>query len=94
MVVRGMLPTPTAGDAKASGSRTKEGSGAHAGVSLTDVVVHGRTVTELHGDRTTAGHLSPAFVEWMMGLPAGWTDTDLQLSGILSFPSARKSSGT
>lgn len=31
-------PTPTAGDAKSSGSRNLEGSGAHAGTSLTDAV--------------------------------------------------------
>jgi hypothetical protein len=32
------IPTPTAGDAKSSGSRNVEGSRAHAGVSLTDFV--------------------------------------------------------
>ena len=31
-------PTPTAGDSKSSGSRNLEGSGAHAGTSLTDAV--------------------------------------------------------
>ena len=33
-----LIPTPTAGDAKSSGSRNVEGSRAHAGVSLTDFV--------------------------------------------------------
>ena len=32
------IPTPTAGDAKSSGSRNTPGSRAHAGVSLTDFV--------------------------------------------------------
>jgi hypothetical protein len=36
-----LLPTPTAGDSKASGSRNLPGSAAHAGVSLTDAIVHG-----------------------------------------------------
>jgi hypothetical protein len=40
-VNRKMRPTPTAGDAKASGSRNLEGSKAHAGVSLTDAVLYG-----------------------------------------------------
>ena len=33
-----LLPTPTAGDGKSSGSRNLPGSGAHPGTSLTDVV--------------------------------------------------------
>ena len=70
-----LLPTPVAGDSKAAGSRRKAGSKARPGVSLTDVVVHGRTVHgEQHGDRSASGHLSPLFVEWMMGLPLNWTD--------------------
>jgi hypothetical protein len=39
------IPTPTAGDAKASGSRNLEGSKAHAGVSLTDWVRFGNSTT-------------------------------------------------
>ena len=38
---RACLPTATAGDAKASGSRCTEQSRAHPGVSLTDAIVHG-----------------------------------------------------
>jgi hypothetical protein len=38
-------PTPTAGDAKSSGSRNLEGSDAHPGVSLTDMVLHGNSST-------------------------------------------------
>lgn len=37
-----LLPTPTAGDAHASGSRKLEGSNAHAGTSLTDAIVRER----------------------------------------------------
>lgn len=68
-----LLPTPTVGDAAASGSRCSEGSSAHPGVSLTDVVVHGRTLAS-HGPRSQSGRLSPRFVEWLMGLPLGWTE--------------------
>jgi len=35
---RASIPTPTAGDAKSSGSRQAEGSRAHPGISLTDYV--------------------------------------------------------
>lgn len=40
-----LLPTPTAGDSRSSGSRNLEGSKAHAGVSLTDVVRTGDSTT-------------------------------------------------
>lgn len=39
------VPTPTAGDAKSSGSRNLEGSKEHAGVSLTDYVRFGNSNT-------------------------------------------------
>ena len=66
----GMLPTPVATDHKQSGTRgnwTKE-SGRNAGTTLTDATCRpgGRASSE--GLR-----LSPLFVEWMMGLPEGWT---------------------
>lgn len=41
-----LWPTATAGDSKASGSRTTESSAAHAGISLTDAVVHDLTVAD------------------------------------------------
>jgi hypothetical protein len=91
--VLGMLPTPTVGDAAASGSRCHEGSSAHPGVSLTDVVVHGRTL-ETHGPRTTGGRLEPQFVEWLMGLPLGWTEPDSGLLATPLFLSALRSSDT
>lgn len=57
-------PTPTATDAKASGSAhlTTE-SGRHTGTTLTDAAVRGK-----------GGHLNPAWVETLMGFPMGWTD--------------------
>lgn len=127
MGLRGLLPTPTATDCKASGAAAySTESGRHAGVTLTDAVVRrlptpraceARTPgnTERHPslvgmakagllptpsardwksggasqetlDRNarplneviTSGdaslRLSPRFVEWMMGLPANWTE--------------------
>ena len=38
-------PTPTVGDSRAAGSRNLEGSAVHAGVSLTDAVLHGGSTT-------------------------------------------------
>jgi hypothetical protein len=40
-----LLPTPTAGDGKSSGSRNLPGSKAHAGVSLTDAIKTGDSTT-------------------------------------------------
>jgi hypothetical protein len=40
-----LVPTPTAGDAKSSGSRNLKGSKAHKGVSLTDYVTSGDSTT-------------------------------------------------
>lgn len=70
---RAHWPTPTAGDAKGSGSRNLEGSKAHAGVSLTDAVNSGGSETPRSG-RT--GQLNPTWVEWLMGFPLGWTDLE------------------
>lgn len=61
------IPTPTAGDAKASGAAGySTSSGRHSGTTLTDWAVgaasEGRT-----------GRLNPLFSEWLMGLPLGWT---------------------
>jgi hypothetical protein len=67
-----MLPTPTTGDAEASGSRRMEGSKAHAGVSLTDVVIHGQELHRHQDRKPNSGRLSPRFVEWMMGFPMRW----------------------
>lgn len=64
------LPTATATDAKASGAAGySTQSGRHSGTTLTDAICgaafEGRT-----------GKLNPRFVEWMMGLPIGWTDCE------------------
>lgn len=45
MARKALWPTPTAGDAKSSGSRNLPGSKAHAGVSLTDAVKFGNSTT-------------------------------------------------
>ncbi len=71
-------PTPTAGDSKASGSRNAEGSSANPGVSLTDAIRTGDSFgrrgrsTEKPGSESRP-HLNPRFVEWLMGVPRGWT---------------------
>lgn len=75
--------TPTAGDAKGSGSRTLATSNAHPGLSLTDMAERGR----LDLRSTTSGaqsspairrlrlplRLNARFAEWLMGWPVGWT---------------------
>lgn len=80
-------PTPTAGDAKQSGSRNAPGSAAHLGTSLTDQIRtggsdgrRGRTTVQ-DGSATSkpAVHrqLSPQFVEALMGLPPGWSSAQI-----------------
>ncbi len=64
-----LLPTPTAGDAKSSWSRTSEHNNAHPGTSLTDATVR----QDPPGER---GHLNPCFVEWMQAWPIGATDCE------------------
>lgn len=147
-VMRKLYPTPTAGDAKDSGSRNTENSKAHPGISLTDAVredggrgrlwptpvardaeslkkvMRGAGSLERGEERIAPlavevmrrqwaspaardfrsgrgrsdnghtpqlpeqvfGQLNPRWVEWLMGLPIGWTD----VSG--SSPSATASS--
>ena len=67
---RGMWPTPTAGDAKSSGSRNTANSKAHPGISLTDAVRNDGGTGRTEG----GGPLNPTWVEWLMGWPLGWTD--------------------
>jgi hypothetical protein len=92
-VVQRMWPTPTAGDAKASGSRNLEGSKAHAGVSLTDAVTSGvSTASRLGQPRSADGLvLNPRFVEAMMGFPDD--HTACACSGIRSSLSRPRSRG-
>lgn len=70
IVRRQLIPTPTAGDAKSSGSRNTETSNAHAGVSITDFV----RMDGGKGREEDGGVLNPTWVEWLMGWPLGWTD--------------------
>ncbi len=69
--------TPTAGDSKASGSRTTEDSKAHPGTSLIDQI-HGSSSGRPAPASAKPGpesrpRLNPRFVEGLMGLPPGWT---------------------
>ena len=63
-------PTPTAGDATGSGNRNGTTSQAHAGISLTDAVLTGGSLTPR---REVSGSLNPTWVEWLMGYPTEWT---------------------
>jgi hypothetical protein len=66
---RDLLPTPTAADSRGSGAAGySTASGRHAGVTPTDALV------AAGGD--SKKRLNPAFVEWMMGWPIGWTDCE------------------
>lgn len=67
-----LWPTPLESDANACGNRNTATSRAHAGVSLTDAVRAGNSNTPR---AFTAGEfVSPVFAEWLMGLPANWTE--------------------
>ena len=78
VVARTMWPTPTTRDYKGGRKpETLEESGRGETNSLNDAV----TVRDQHGS------LNPAWVEWLMGFPEGWTD--LKPS---EMPSSRKSS--
>lgn len=61
------LPSPTAGDAKASGaSGYSTDSGRHSGTTLTDAVLGAASAGR-------SGRLNPLLSEWMQGLPIGWS---------------------
>ncbi len=80
MARRGLIPTPTAGDAKSSGSRNLEGSKAprkmvptpqahdHRSGKGFDPSGRGHSPQLRH---LTGGLLNPAWVLWLMGFPAG-----------------------
>ena len=69
MARKGLLPTPTAHDSKDTGAPTEY---LRRTPQLTAVVASGNQ------DR----RLNPQFVEWMMGLPAGWTDCERAVTGL------------
>lgn len=62
-------PTPVVTDSIGSGNRNLEGSKAHAGESLTDVVNGGQKARV----NKNTGKLNPRWVETLMGVPVGWT---------------------
>lgn len=62
------LPTPTASDSRGSGAAGySTSSGRHSGTTLSDAICGAASAGR-------SGRLNPRFVEWMMGLPIGWTD--------------------
>lgn len=70
-----LLPTP----AKADGERSSETYGAG------NLTPRGSVLTPLRssdGKKSPAPLLNPCFVEWMLGLPAGWSDPDCPLSAM------------
>ena len=112
-----LLPTPTAGDAKASGAAGySTASGRHSDTTLTDALVRGyllptlsaqsygtnkggaagrvgkkRPSLETMGREAGAGYrLNPAFTEWLMGWPSGWTDIDCAPAVMGSCPSKQQ----
>jgi len=91
----GLLPTPTAADANSSGSRNTPQSKANAGLSLTDVIRSdqgtGRKVSA-PGRTKRPGLLNPAWIEFLMGFPTGFTE--LEHSEIRSFRKSRRKSSS
>lgn len=85
----GLLPTPTSGDAKSSGSRNTETSSAKPGISLTDWAREdggtGRLIptpdancwkggADNQRKSQLNGRLNPRFVAQIMGFPTEWLD--------------------
>ena len=70
--VERMWPTPRAQDAKHGAATEWELNTDHAGTrdSLRVQVEHRKTEVE------AGGSLNPAWVEWLMGYPSGWTDCE------------------
>jgi hypothetical protein len=60
-------PTPSARDHKGGyqGGRIRNGK---VSVDTLDVAVQ-----HYSGDKNKVGHLNPDWVEWLMGVPTGWT---------------------
>lgn len=91
MARAGAIPTPTAGDAKSSGSRNTAHSKAHPGTSLTDWMRADGGTGRNAGE--TSRRLNPEFVEWMMGWPIGHTDIGYTRSETDRFRSATPKRG-
>lgn len=86
--IAAMLSTPTVNDSRGGRNQTarrqKDGNH-HSGTTLTDYITqwptpcasdHKNRLTskrESHLQKTVGGKLNPAWVEWLMGWPIGWT---------------------
>lgn len=88
-----LLPTPTTADSRNSRNATAnngQGSTGHSGTTLSDVAYEWSGATtdpqSADGKPSTAQpprpSLNPEFVEWMLGLPRGWSDPDCPLSAM------------
>ena len=75
MARRQLLPTPTAGDAKQSGSWTSVDNDAHDGTSLTDAVLRGKLlptpVTDTHRGRPRKNSKQGHNLETASGITKG-----------------------
>jgi hypothetical protein len=87
--VMSLLPTPVEGDSRNSRNGTasrRANSPGHPGRTLSDVAFEwiGESSSQpSDGGRPSSGlRLSPWFVEWMMGVPAGWSDPGCRLSAM------------
>jgi hypothetical protein len=80
-----LLPTPVTGDSRNSRQSTVDNP-RDPTPTLSDVAYlwSGGATTRQSGDgsKSTALRLSPWFVEWMIGAPPGWSDSDCLLSAM------------
>lgn len=67
-----MRPTPTRADGGGGPGRHKRSGGPNLRTWIADAEGNGR--------------LNPVWVEWMMGLPLGWTDTSIPSDELVPFP--------
>lgn len=85
----GYLPTPTASEGAGKSSHSRTWSSTYAnlhnfvmGKGKQDPMwkkwptptANRRSGLQSHGENAILGHLNPAWVEWLMGWPIGWTD--------------------
>ncbi|MGA2929552.1 MAG: hypothetical protein ABSG43_26895 [Solirubrobacteraceae bacterium] len=82
-----LLPTPVSADSRQSRNGTAQrraGASGHPGMTLSDVAYgwSGASTSprSAAGSRSRGLRLSPWFVEWMIGAPAGWSDPACRLS--------------
>lgn len=96
--MRRLLPTPTA---TPYGNNQSPSGGAAVRPSLESLAASGATTKPPSNDgkKSPAPLLNPCFVEWMLGMPEGWSDPDCPLSATefrcrLATSSARSSSSS